>query len=221
MKIRSTLTAGCFIFALLTGLVGYFGGSAITRISAEFDAVTRDGLPAIRTLHDIRHAGVRIVASTSEFGLVSVVGRNGVAARHQVEEEKELLEQGAGLYQSAFSTLKDLSDRLDPETRQYVQEIDRAGRDLLALSAESMETVRRVSSPAAILEVKERFETAERHFLDVVDRALALERRRLVTRQQEVHDSITLALFTLSAASAVALLFAMGGGTLSAITTVR
>ncbi|MDN4015247.1 HAMP domain-containing protein, partial [Chryseobacterium gambrini] len=45
--------------------------------------------------------------------------------------------------------------------------------------------------------------------------------RRLVTRHQEVHDSITLALFTLSAASAVALLFAMGGGTLSAILISR
>ncbi|BEH11049.1 MULTISPECIES: EAL domain-containing protein [Geobacter] len=221
MKIRSTLTAGCFIFALLTGLVGYFGGSAITRISGEFDAVTRDGLPAIKTLHDIRHAGVRIVASTSEFALVSMVVRDRSAARQQAEEEKELLEQGTGLYQAAFSTLKDLSERFDPEAQHYVREIDRAGKDLMALSAESVETARRAGAHSAILEAKERFEASERRFLDVVDRALALERRRLAMRQQEVHNAITFALFTLSAASAVALLFAVGGGSLSAILISR
>ena len=218
MKIRNTLIAGCFIFAALTALVGYFGGRAISNISGMFTVVTDDVLPHMRTLDDLRATGLRIVSSTTDIAFVAqyanAEGRRG--------EADEVLQVEAGTAQ-----LRAIMDRLashaefSPEEQAEVAEIREAGDRLVAASDHVVRAVRQRQPLPVLLQLKERFEGEERHFLAAVEKAVAYEAEELAEAKAEVSDSLAFALTTIGLASAVALVLAIVGGVFAARAITR
>ncbi|GLI38732.1 diguanylate cyclase [Geobacter hydrogenophilus] len=217
MRIRTTLTAGCFIFALLTALVGYFGGRAITKISGEFDRVAEEVFPVLRTLEDLRFAGLRIVSSSAEHALI--VRQRGDAARRG--DSIVLASSGIETLEDALARLQSLSSSLDPEERSLVADVDRAGRRLLETSRAHLRLVLSEAPVAKLRSIRERSQGEERVFFAAVSQAFAHKSEELDAAKAEVRQAIRTAQFTIAGASLVALILAIGGGSLIAASISR
>uniref|UniRef100_A0A831XG92 EAL domain-containing protein n=1 Tax=Geobacter metallireducens TaxID=28232 RepID=A0A831XG92_GEOME len=217
MRIRTTLMTGCVIFAMLTGLVGYFGGRAITKISGEFDRVAEEVFSVLGTLEDLRFAGLRIVSAAAEYALImKQQGRGG-----QAGEEIVLVSAGIETLDDALGRLRGLSARFDPDERRIMAEVERAGARLLETSRVQLRLAITGAPEAQLRSVRARLEGDERAFFAAVNQAFAHENEELLEAKEEVRQAILTAQFTITAASAVALILAIGGGSLIAASISR
>jgi len=208
---------GCVIFAMLTGLVGYFGGRAITKISGEFDRVAEEVFSVLGTLEDLRFAGLRIVSAAAEYALImKQQGRGG-----QAGEEIVLVSAGIETLDDALGRLRGLSARFDPDERRIMAEVERAGARLLETSRVQLRLAITGAPEAQLRSVRARLEGDERAFFAAVNQAFAHENEELLEAKEEVRQAILTAQFTITAASAVALILAIGGGSLIAASISR
>jgi len=217
MRIQTTLTAGCVIFAMLTGLVGYFGNRAITTISGEFDLVAEEVLPVLKTLEDLRFAGLRIVSSSAEHALI--MKQKGDAGRGR--DEIVLVSAGIEVLDDALARLRGLSPGFDPVERRIMAEVERAGARLLETSRVQLRLAMTGAPEAELHGVRAQLEGAERAFFAAVSQAFAHENEELANAKEEVRHAILTAQFTITAAAAVALILAIGGGSLVAASISR
>ncbi|RNC73153.1 MAG: EAL domain-containing protein [Desulfuromonadales bacterium] len=222
MKIRNTLVAGCFIFAMLTAVVGFFGSRAITKISGEFDTVAEEVYPVMTALDDIRFAGLRIVASSVQIAVLAHSGSPDLLQKDRSNDEAVQVESGIREYHAALKRLKALGHRLDDGERRLVADIEAAGSRLLVTSANYVVTVRPGSSHNELFfSAKENLVRDERLFLARLDRMFAHEAEELAEYKQEVRDAIKSALITIAIASMASFLVAIGGGSVIAASISR
>jgi len=212
MRIRTTLTAGCFIFAMLTALVGYFGGRAIAKISGEFDLVAEEVFPVLKTLEDLRFAGLRIASSSAEHTLL--MKQKGEAERRG--DEIVIVSAGVEGLEDSLARLHAQSAGLDPVERRLMADVERSGTKLLETSRVQLRLALVGASEAELYRIRNQFETEERAFSAAVNQAFAHENEELAAAKAEVRHAIQMAQFTITAASLVALILAIGGGTLIA-----
>lgn len=217
MRIRTTLMAGCFIFALLTALVGYFGGRAITKISGEFDLAADEVLPILRTLEDLRFAGLRIVSSSAEYSLNMKQQGN---AEHR-GDEVVMVSAGIETLEDALARLKALSSGFHPDERSIMADVERTGAMLLKTSRVQLRMVLAGTSDGELRGVRKQFEIEARAFLAAVSQAFAHENEELLEAKDEVRRAIGTAQLTIIAASLVAFILAIGGGTIFAASISR
>lgn len=171
MRIRTTLMAGCFIFAVLTALVGYFGGRAITKISGEFDLAAEEVLPILKTLEDLRFAGLRIVSSSAEYSL----NMKQQGSAEQRGDEVVMVSAGIETLEDALARLRALSDSFHPDERRIMADVERAGAMLLTTSRVQLRMVLAGASDRELRSIGKQFEREERAFLAAVNQAFAHE----------------------------------------------
>ena len=217
MRIRTTLMAGCIIFAMLTGLVGYFGVRAITKISGEFDRVAEEVFAVLRTLEDLRFAAIRIVSSSAEHALV--VKQKGGAERGR--DEIVLVSAGIETLDDGLARLRSLSAGYAPGELRPMAEVDRCGNKLLETSRGHLRMLLTGAPDAELHGIRQRLKTEERAFFAALGQAFAHKNEDLDAAKAEVRNAIKTARFTMTGASLVALILAVGGGSLVAASISR
>ena len=142
----------------------------------------------VKALEDMRFAGLRIVASTSEYVLLHAVSDRRA---HATADEAELREAGVELFGRALEGLRrlDAGRAVAGEAGPLVA----AGRALIAGSRQLMDASIGRAAPEELLEAKERFEAEEQAFLDLVDTeighaAAGLHERSTAVRERVARD---------------------------------
>ncbi len=215
MKIRDTLIAGCCFFALLTALVGYFGGRSVTEISGVFDVVTDDVVPQMMVLNDLRAAGLRIASSTIELAYSAHAGKSRQGREADRTDDLIMIESAAKMF---YDTLRKLDShaRGVPAEREMASEIETTGRRMVETSGKIVRAVQGGASSVEIFPLKERFEGEERVFLSTLEQASAYEAEELASTREEVDSTISASYLKIAAFSSVAFALAIVGGVFAA-----
>lgn len=208
MKIGAKLIFGFLIIALLIVVVGYIGVNSNKNVQKEFNKVSEQTLPALRVVEDLRFAGLRIVASTSEFGFMAAEKQGTAAA----VEEKELIKEGKESFDNAFRRYEDLVNKFFPDEREFLENIRNEGQTLKEKSDKIIELKERGVSGQEVLQAKEEFEEAEQAFLGAVEGAIEHESEEFEERNNELDNSISATKNSIVYISAITLLAALAIG---------
>ncbi|WP_052263420.1 EAL domain-containing protein [Geobacter pickeringii] len=220
MKIRDTLIAGCCLFALLTALVGYFGGRSLKEVSGVFNAVTDDVVPHMVILDDLRTAGLRIVSSTLELAFSFSAGEGQGGQETDWDDDLIMVESARKMFDDALRRL-DSHGSLAPEEREMAGDIRTVGLRMVGTSQEIVQAVQSGARPADLFALKERFVGEERAFLSHLERAAAYEAEELASTREEVSSTISVAHLKLATFSGVAFILAIVGGVFAARAIAR
>ncbi|MRR36136.1 diguanylate cyclase, partial [bacterium] len=117
--------------------------------------------------------------------------------------------------------LQTLSSGLDPGERRLMAEVDRSGRKLLETGRDHLRMLLTGAPSGELGDIRARFEGEERVFFAAVSQAFAYESEELASAKAEVRHAIRTAQFTITAASLVALILAIGGGSVIAASISR
>ena len=172
-----------FVFVLTYG--ANVVGNTIQR---DFASLTEQTLEVTRDLETLRAAGLRIVASTAEYALLSKYESVGGSA------EREEIDQGTELYQSVFGRYSKNIDQFFPDKTSYRDDIGDAGVALIAGSRVLVDLARKYAPLAVLSKQKEAFKGLERSYLATVTAALAHEREEFEERKEKILEGITTAL---------------------------
>lgn len=101
MKLIHKLILSYLAIALLGGATVYFATVSYRQIDQTFIRVATDDVPTIEALGEVRLAGLRIVASTSEFGFIRAEAYY-VHDRNQAINEEDQIKDGVKRYQESL-----------------------------------------------------------------------------------------------------------------------
>lgn len=208
MKIGAKLIFGFLAVALLIVIVGYIGVNSSSNVQREFNKVSEQTLPAFRAVEDLRLAGLRIVASTSEFGFISAE-KQGAAG---LAEEKELIKEGKESFDNAFKQYENLVNKFFPDEKEFLENIRNAGQVLKDRSDKVAGLKEKGISGQEVLQAKKEFEDAEQAFLEDINKVIAHETEEYKKRDMEVNDSISGTKSSIIFISAITLLIAIALG---------
>ena len=217
MTIRRKLLLGYVLIALLVGVISYIGIRLNTTVNEKFEALTTDSIPTIRLLEELRFAGLRIVSSTNELGLIRAYSGEALPDK-PVAREVELVQAGVALYNETLDKYTAIVADFHPIDQGHLIDIRQSGEALQAVSTEMIEKITAGAAGPEILETKERLEEVETAFLATLDQSLALESSEVENRRTAMRQSIDSARNTLIIAGLLALLLAVGSGYLIART---
>jgi signal transduction histidine kinase/HAMP domain-containing protein len=188
MTIRQTLVVSTVVSTSLVIVAGSIGSLNRRAVEHDLQAVEQESLPMVKALEDMRFAGLRIVASTSEYVLLHTVSDRRA---HATTGEVELRETGVRLFTQALERLR----RLDAGRAVAADggPLVSAGQALISGSRRLMDASLGHVDADALLDVKERFEAEEQAFLALVDREIAhaaagLHERSTAVRERVVRD---------------------------------
>ncbi|MFQ5354397.1 MAG: EAL domain-containing protein, partial [Thermodesulfobacteriota bacterium] len=177
MSITKKLLLGLIAVAMIIGLMAYVVVDVSRDSHRSFERIARETLPLMEALADVKVAGLRIVASTSEYGFIkaeqgAAAIKNTVEAalpEKAIDAEEELIAEGINEYESALKRCRMLVKRYYPEHREYLTEIVDAGNDLQRVSKEIVALKAADVSGLEVLKKKLEFEEAERRFVSAVE----------------------------------------------------
>jgi signal transduction histidine kinase/FixJ family two-component response regulator len=191
MKIRSKLLFGLALTASAIAIVGFISLRATRASERAFADIADHTIPIIKALEDLRAAGLRIVASTSEISLIeaeratarvsgAALPRLSEPADDQdaepVDEERDLLASARALYFSALNRYTSLTQgQVHRPASDLPQTISREGAALLRSSADIVALKMAGVSGTAVLQAKQAFEQAEIQYLQSIDNAINLQ----------------------------------------------
>lgn len=210
MRIGYKLLLGYVLIAALGGVTMYLADGSYYKIEGAFHEMSSDNIPEIEALEELKLAALRIVASTSEYALITAETNHTGNGSAQAETERNLITSGAENYNRAVAKYAPLVDD-DPREHESLREIKRCGADLLRLSAELVDEKRLGSDGDEVLEKKEEFEQAEEKFLAVANDALASEHVQLDASTEAMAStiatskSLTLIVYSLTLAMSLAI----------------
>ncbi len=218
MKIRYKLMLAFVALSLLTLVVGALAIRLNSTVRYEYDTIVDQTLPVIEALEELRFAGLRIVASTSEYLMISMktAGEADEQTVWRLAEEQELMYDGRATFTQAFARYESLIKCFFPEKVERLELIRTVGGPLLDLSVRIIERNNEGASPEEILELKDVLETAEDAYLEVVETAILMEGNELAVRKHRVQGTIKTTDRTIAVASVSALVLALLCGLLIA-----
>ncbi len=226
MKLRHKIIIGYLVIAALSVIIGQTGISKVTSIQDDYLQVSHETVPVLKVLHELKLAGMTIMASTSEYlFILSEVAhandernetgnqknrqRENQAARHEMTE---LTAGGFNSLKVALFQYKSLVLQKFQHEKTYLENITRQA-DNLVLASEKIITAKRMGdSGNSILALKDDFEEAEENFLVAVDITITHENQELAERNGNVEKSINTTFVTLYSASGVVFIFSLVGG---------
>jgi hypothetical protein len=128
MKIRNKMLLG-FLFITSVFLIVWYWGASVTRQAVyTYGKVRGETLPIIASLQSITFAGVRILASASEYGLIKAeveavkrLGKNddSIEVADILAEEEEIIDASLHALDAPLQDYKELVDEFFPEEREY------------------------------------------------------------------------------------------------------
>ncbi len=187
MKIIHKLTLGFLLVSSLVVVVAYFGVSASDSIHNAHYAVEEETIPTIKTLDDMKHAGMIVMMSTHEYIYISSENRTESAL---LEAEYERIASGKELYARSFKRYEDLVNKFFPEEKESLENIRIAGQKLQNTSSELIELKKQGVSGLKVQEKHEELEEAGRDFFKAIDSALTYEDKEFAERMENLHSSI-------------------------------
>ncbi|MHB8713200.1 MAG: putative bifunctional diguanylate cyclase/phosphodiesterase [Trichloromonadaceae bacterium] len=221
MRIKSKLLSGYFLLATLTLLLGLSAQQTIQVIRSDYDGVAGHILPHIKALENLRFAGLRLVASTAEYGFLTLSTMPPVKRATAVHEENELLTEGVEAYHTAAAQLQAIDLGLLPQEAATRQILLEAGDRLIRQSNQLIALIDARAGGTELLASKKHFELAEKDFLAAVNQALELEQEGLELRRNEVAQSIFAAKSTITLTTLLAVATALSLGLLIAAHIAR
>lgn len=209
MKIHHKLTIAYLAAALLVAVNGYLGIKAFHRATQGFSSIANHTLPLIQALEVLRFGGLRIVSSTTEFGLIRAEKQltDKKMAGPEIEEER-LIEQGLKLYANALNRYEGFLKECPPECDRFLGDIKENGLRLQETSSDLVRLKREGVSGPQVLEMKEVFERNESAFLSAVDAAIHHEAKEFLAQKNalesalEVDKSLSIAAIVISVTAA-------------------
>lgn len=196
------------IIASLVLVVGVMATSVAKQTGEQFDHVVEHTLAINLVLDDIRAAGLRIVASTSEFGFIQAEKSfiehttDDSSDDEQADEESELNEDGKQQLTNALQRYVALITRFAnyenndhakfhlKNRQQNYEDISASAKTLLAQSDAIVASKSAGVKGQEILELKEEFELGERAFLKLIKDAHKLENQYLIDEQAVIEEGI-------------------------------
>jgi signal transduction histidine kinase len=193
--------------AILPVLVAYFAIRVTNTSDNRFEELSKETIPTIRALEDLRFGGLRIVSSTAEFAWVRAESKAG--ERGGAGEEERLIESGRESYKDALKRYEDLVSKFFyledfQKEQQLLEDIRKTGQKLQEASAELIGLKIRGASGIEVLEKNNALHEAEHGFLRAVDSALAHEGEEFAERDRKVQASIATAVKTIVTVTAFA-----------------
>ena len=195
-------------FALLAAVI-LLGLAAINRMHVEIDSIIATDLQQVLALEELRFAGVRVVSSTSELALLSAT--SGGEAAVAMDEERRLAAGARARFAAALERYAALAAGESGEPTPGLAELGAAASGLFAIS----ETM--LSASGAPAGEKERFETAEKAYLAIVDGLIDTKSASIASRGAALDVSVAQGMTT----TALAGLLALALGTVLAVRLAR
>jgi two-component system, sensor histidine kinase and response regulator len=226
MRIRTTILLGFALVATSIAAISPVFLSSTQAAKRTFAATATRTIPVIEVLEHLHVAGMRLVASTSEYGMLAVQSQQSRSSATSAEsekdaenkgesgarEEKELIDSGRIAYHSAIRNYLSLI-RATPASEDQVHfaAISAAGVSLIAASDK---LVYRLGSGSFsdVLEAKEDFETVETRYLAAVERAINTERVRFSESKAAVEATLAKSVNGIGMILAVTLMAAIAIG---------
>ncbi|MBI5638940.1 MAG: response regulator [Nitrospirae bacterium] len=192
MKIGSKLILGYLLIALFTVFSAIWSIRSIDIVNKEFSRFSRDTLPIINALYDLRFSVIRIVSSTSGYGLIRSEKKSGRTVQEPLEEreEKDQIASGKALYQTAMRDYESLVIESSGERAGFLRTLKETGSELQDISDAIISLKRQSVSGREILEFKERFKELENIFLENTNAAISSEYRELSLRKEIVKSAV-------------------------------
>jgi signal transduction histidine kinase len=195
MNISKRLAMSHGAMALVMLVVVVLSSWLTDRINRDFQSFTTQTMPVVRSLENLRFAGLRIVSATAEYVLfVALVGQAESSSASEgddghAEGEGALVESGKALYLESLANYESLVREYFPDELPFVMAIREAGEALLATSDELMGIGTAVDT-AELKELHESFESAERRYLAAIGAAIDHELVELSDHVEDVHGDV-------------------------------
>ncbi len=186
MKIRTKIISGYTAIALLAAALAVWGVQATRSAERAFVNVSRDDLPTVKSLQDLKYSGLRIVASVSElFMLLHAGAESGVAPDpKQLVEERAYIQEGLLRMDAALKTYAS-HVRLTP-CGACLKGVERQCWELKSAAADLVREMSDRPCGPGLLERKEGLENSERAFLEVIEAELACRSDRVEANAADV-----------------------------------
>ncbi len=195
MKLLPRFLFTYFIISMVVLLFGFFSYQNNQRTQQEYQLLNQHSLPLLSSLNALQQGALRIVASTTEAGLLHYLTIDADADAG--EDEQELAEQRRGLLSRAIAEYTARVARDFPDDRKLASTVNDNALYLLRLSDAFFEALAVGQSSAALLQLKEEFEEAELQFLAATQAAIDHETQKIEARTQEVSGAIQQHLYIL------------------------
>lgn len=215
MTIRSKFVMDVVVMILLFGLLGAGSWIALRQIHNDFAELVDDTVPVLRTLDQVKVGGLRIVASTSEFGFILAEQAQlsqPFTETYADKDEEALIQAGGQFYSQAIERYGAFVARSSPDKLERLNRIRQTAHHLQATSQALMVLKREGRSGAEVLRFKEQFEGHERDFLGAVDEAIAYEVDVVTAHTQAVHARLATSTVVMLLASGLALIIVLMRG---------
>jgi PAS domain S-box-containing protein len=211
VKISHKLILSFLLVASLASVTTFFTLRSYNAISKTFATLSDDSTRSIELLTDIRHAGTRIVSSTSEIGFIGEMA-TGPGSEDQDEEEEQLTVLGYQAFDTSTALYAQLVEAVCPESAPELESIRRAGENLISTSKKIIQFGRQNVKGAPMRAERLRFESEETEFLALIDKSLAHESNEQANARANVEASIRLATTQTLIVTALTFLLAIFSG---------
>ena len=148
-------------------------------VRLSYDQVANDTFPIILALEDLRYAALRIVSSTSEYGLITVVDESLMSDDDegtQEAREEELIKYGSQVLDDVLLRASEFAEPGKPVDFETIAELEFLANDLKSTSSALKSAIDELSDFREINELKERLEEIEQAILDLTTTKIQLMR---------------------------------------------
>lgn len=211
LSIRSKVFAGYAILVLPFVALATATWLLTRMIGADAAEMRINTLPVLSALESVRLSALQVIETTNSYALINAIGANEQDRFASFSAgKKQDMHAARREFSAAFSMLQELIDRADGQA--LLNNIAFAHRNILKQSEKIEALVQSSGRPAALLQLRERFETTARNFRNLIQQAVDGEKRGLAADQATLNNRIRDALLIVVGLSVLGLLLAIAGG---------
>ncbi|MBU0675431.1 MAG: HAMP domain-containing protein [Proteobacteria bacterium] len=188
MKLSHKLIAGYVVIGIITVITGTIGIHTAKKLAGRYEQLALGNLPIQRALNELKIAGLRIVASTSEA--VVLLGEKHQQSEHewitledgdhqQLIGELKLIDEGKANFYRALGEYAVRAEKYDPNELSEIEPIERLTKALLEASFQLIVNKRMNLLGTEVTEAKEIFEQREAAYLQHIDTLLSIRNNEL------------------------------------------
>lgn len=192
MSIRYKILLGFGVLLIIFVSIVCIAYSRLISLKSEYYQLAEEVMPIIGSLEHIKFAGLRIVSSISETGLILDLNENNEneLTTEMVGGERDLISRGNKLLIDELQTYLTHIDTHFPENVDQSIAINTAAYVLMKKGDTLLELLYARDSHAEIMESKEDFEGSELNFLNTVETAIEQQRHNIGEKVEAVSGNI-------------------------------
>ena len=195
MKLIHKLILGYLIISFFSVVSTYIAIRSFRNVEHTFDSLTRDVVPEIQTLKDMKSEALRIVSSTHE--VISLRAEGAADVEQQVEVEELQIRKAGDHYRQSLAAYEALARQQDSkylfsDEAGFAKAMRISGQQLIDTSASLIAAKKRGVRGPEMAESRDSFEKAEEDCAVAVETALVNELHEL-SEASDVRVSIAAA----------------------------